>query len=140
MGYHQARARFRTPPAPDGAMRELPAILQVESLAREEMRMPNVEKRERLKLPHVPTPKRPPQERVQDFCEVTLTYSPEQAIAEASRCVECAKPPCEKACPLRNPIKEWLGLTARGKILEAPHLLRATRNMPAVCGRICPQG
>ena len=101
--------------------------------------MPNVEKRERLKLPHIPIPKRPPQERVQDFCEVTLTYSTEQAIAEASRCVECAKPPCEKACPLHNPIKNWLVLTAEGKFLEAAHLSRTTSNMPEVCGRICPQ-
>lgn len=101
--------------------------------------MPNVEKRERLKLPHIPIPKRPPQERLQDFCEVTLTYSPEQAIAEASRCVECAKPPCVRACPLRNPIKDWLVLTAEGKFLEAAHLSRTTSNMPEVCGRICPQ-
>jgi glutamate synthase (NADPH/NADH) small chain len=101
--------------------------------------MPNVEKRERLKLPHVPIPKRPAQERIRDFCEVTLTYSPEQAIAEASRCVECAKPPCVKACPLRNPIKDWLVLTAEGKFVEAAHLSRTTSNMPEVCGRICPQ-
>jgi len=101
--------------------------------------MPNVEKRERLKLPHVPIPKRPPVERVRDFREATLTYSPEQAIAEASRCVECAKPPCVKACPLHNPIKDWLVLTAEGKFLEAAHLSRTTSNMPEVCGRICPQ-
>jgi len=101
--------------------------------------MPNVEKRERLKLPHMPIPKRPPQERVRDFCEVTLTYTPEQAIAEASRCVECATPPCVKACPLHNPIKDWLVLTAEGRFLEAAHLSQTTSNMPEVCGRICPQ-
>ena len=101
--------------------------------------MPNVEKRERLKLPHISIPKRPAQERLADFCEVTLTYLPEQAIAEASRCVECAKPPCVKACPLGNPIKDWLVLTAEGRFLEAAHLSRTTSNMPEVCGRICPQ-
>ncbi len=101
--------------------------------------MPNVEKRERLKLPHVPILKRPPAERLGDFCEVTLTYTPEQAVAEASRCVECAKPPCVKACPLHNPIKDWLVLTAEGKFLEAAHLSRTTSTMPEVCGRICPQ-
>ncbi len=45
--------------------------------------MPNLEKRDRLKLPHIPIPKRPPSERIADFCEATLTYSPEQAAAEA---------------------------------------------------------
>jgi glutamate synthase (NADPH/NADH) small chain len=103
------------------------------------MRVPNVEKRERLKLPHMAIQKRPAEERVRDFCEVTLTYSPEQAIAEASRCVECAKPPCEKACPLHNPIRDWLVLTAEGRFLDAAHLSRTTSGMPEVCGRICPQ-
>jgi hypothetical protein len=53
--------------------------------------MPRLDKRERLKLPHVGIPKRPAQDRVGDFCEVTLTYSPEQAIAEASL-LECKAP------------------------------------------------
>ncbi|MDQ7842333.1 MAG: NAD(P)-dependent oxidoreductase [Armatimonadota bacterium] len=101
--------------------------------------MPTLEKRERLKLPHIPIPKRPPAERIRDFGEVTLTYSPEQAVAEASRCVECTKPPCVKACPLHNPIKDWLVLTAAGRFLEAAHLSRTTSNMPEICGRICPQ-
>lgn len=101
--------------------------------------MPTLEKRDRLKLPHVPIPKRPSQERLKDFCEVTLTYSPEEAIAEATRCVECLKPPCVKACPLRNPIREWLVLTMEGKFIEAAHVSRTTSPMPEVCGRICPQ-
>ncbi|HEU5299437.1 MAG TPA: NAD(P)-dependent oxidoreductase [bacterium] len=101
--------------------------------------MPHVEKRDRLKLPHIPIRKRPPQERVGDFCEVSLTYTPEEALAEASRCVECAKPPCVRACPLHNPIKDWLVLTAEGRFLEAAHLSRTTSNMPEICGRICPQ-
>lgn len=101
--------------------------------------MPAIAKRDRLNLPHMPIPKRPPSERIGDFCEVTLTYSPEQAIAEASRCVECLKAPCVKACPLHNPIKDWLVLTAEGKFVEAAHLSRTTSNMPEVCGRICPQ-
>ena len=101
--------------------------------------MPAIAKRDRLNLPHMPIPKRPPAERIADFCEVTLTYSPEQAIAEASRCVECLKPPCVKACPLHNPIMDWLVLTTEGKFVEAAHLSRTTSNMPEICGRICPQ-
>lgn len=101
--------------------------------------MPNVEKRDRLKLPHIPIRKRPPEERLRDFCEVSLTYTPEEARAEAARCVECAKPPCVKACPLHNPIKDWLVLAAEGRFLEAAHLSRTTSNMPEICGRICPQ-
>lgn len=101
--------------------------------------MPTLEKRDRLKLPHIPIRKRPSQERLKDFCEVTLTYSPEEAIAEATRCVECLKPPCVKACPLHNPIREWLVLTMEGKFVEAARVSRTTSPMPEVCGRICPQ-
>lgn len=101
--------------------------------------MPAIAKRDRLNLPHMPILKRPPDERIADFCEVTLTYSPDQAVAEASRCVECLKAPCVKACPLHNPIKDWLILTAEGKFVEAAHLSRTTSTMPEICGRICPQ-
>jgi glutamate synthase (NADPH/NADH) small chain len=101
--------------------------------------MARPDKRARLKLPHQPPPKRPPAERLADFCEVTLPYTPEQAVAEASRCVECTKAPCVQACPLHNPIREWLTLTAAGRFLEAAHLSRTTNPMPEICGRICPQ-
>jgi glutamate synthase (NADPH/NADH) small chain len=101
--------------------------------------MPRLDRRERLKQPHVEIPKRPAAQRVADFCEATLTYSPEQAIAEASRCVECTKAPCVTACPLHNPIRDWLIHTMEGRFLEAAHLSRTTSNMPEICGRICPQ-
>ncbi|MDR7516243.1 MAG: NAD(P)-dependent oxidoreductase [Armatimonadota bacterium] len=98
-----------------------------------------VPKSERLKLPHIPVPRRPPEERRRDFCEVTLTYTPEQAMAEASRCLECGKAPCIEACPLHNRIREWLILTAQGRFVEAAHLSRTTNPMPEICGRVCPQ-
>ena len=101
--------------------------------------MPRLDKRERLRQPHIAIPKRPPLERITDFCEVTLTYSPEQAIAEASRCVECTKAPCVVACPLHNPIREWLIHTMEGRFVDAAHLSQTTSNMPEICGRICPQ-
>jgi len=101
--------------------------------------MPRLEKKDRLKLPHVPVPKRPPQERIADFREVSLTYTPEQAVAEASRCLECGKAPCEAACPLHNRIRGWLALTMEGQFVEAAHLSRSTNPMPEICGRICPQ-
>ncbi|MDQ7849973.1 MAG: NAD(P)-dependent oxidoreductase [Armatimonadota bacterium] len=101
--------------------------------------MPRLEKRERLKLPHVPVPRRPPQDRITDFREVGLTYTPEQAAAEAARCLECGKAPCEAACPLHNRIRGWLALAMDGRFVEAAHLSRSTNPMPEICGRICPQ-
>ncbi len=101
--------------------------------------MPRLAKSERLKLPHVPIPKRPPQDRSTDFREVTLTYTAEQAVAEASRCLECGKAPCEAACPLNNHIREWLVLTMEGRFREAARVSRTTSPMPEICSRICPQ-
>jgi len=100
--------------------------------------MPRLDKRDRLKLPHVPVPKRPPQERIADFREVTLTYTAEQAVAEALRCVECTKPPCVVACPLGNRIRDFLTLAAEGRFVEAAHLDQSTNPMPEICSRICP--
>jgi len=101
--------------------------------------MLRLDKRDRLKLPHIPVPKRPPQERITDFREVALTYTAEQAVAEALRCVECTKPPCVVACPLGNRIRDFLTLAAEGRFVEAAHLDQSTNPMPEICSRICPQ-
>jgi len=98
-----------------------------------------LDKRGRLKLPRIDPPIRSPQERITDFREVSLEYEAGAAIQEASRCIECKHPRCEKACPLHNAIRDWLILTAEGRFLEAAALSHATSNMPEICGRICPQ-
>jgi glutamate synthase (NADPH/NADH) small chain len=97
------------------------------------------DKKARLKLPRLHPPVRVPWERVSDFREIYLDYDPESAMAEAQRCVEWKDPLCERACPLRNRIRDWLILTAEGRFLEAAALSRSTNNMPEICGRICPQ-
>ena len=45
---------------------------------------PTPPKRERVKMPQAP-----PAERLRDFTEIDLGYSPEQAMAEAQRCLAC---------------------------------------------------
>lgn len=98
-----------------------------------------IDKKERVKLPRIDPPVRAPQERIGDFKEIYLEFDPKSAMLEASRCVECKNPPCEKACPLHNHIRDWLILTAEGRFLEAAALSQSTSNMPEICGRICPQ-
>lgn len=77
--------------------------------------------------------------RVRNFDELYGHYPPEQASAQASRCIDCGNPYCSWQCPVHNHIPQWLTLVAEGKILEAAELSHQTNSLPEICGRICPQ-
>jgi len=81
----------------------------------------------------------PVEERVTNYNEVALGYTPEIAVAEAMRCIECPQPRCMVACPVHIDIPGFIGLIARGKFAEAGEHIRLFNNLPAVCGRVCPQ-
>jgi glutamate synthase (NADPH/NADH) small chain len=99
-----------------------------------------IARKERLQIPHLPYPKRPPEERVQDFAEIVIGYTPETARLEAARCMQCPEPAaCREACPLHNDIPGALWLIAQGDFLAAADLYRQTSIFPEICGRVCPQ-
>jgi glutamate synthase (NADPH/NADH) small chain len=87
----------------------------------------------------VPVPERPPEERIKDFKEVKLGYTPQLAMEEAKRCLQCPAEPCVKACPVRVPIPQFIKLIAEGKFVEAARKIKEENIMPSVCGRVCPQ-
>jgi len=87
----------------------------------------------------VPMPDRPPEERVADFNEVPLGYTPEQARAEASRCLLCKNPRCVTGCPVGIDIPGFVRLVAEGKFEEAADRILVANVLPAICGRVCPQ-
>jgi len=95
-------------------------------------------KREIIKK-RVPVPERDPQERIKDFKEVKLGYTPQLAIEEAKRCLQCPTAPCVKACPVSVPIPQFLKLIEEGKFVEAARKIKEENIMPSVCGRVCPQ-
>ncbi len=80
-----------------------------------------------------------PRERVNNFNEVALGYTPEQAVAEAKRCIQCKKPTCMAGCPVEIDIPAFVAYIADGKFDEAIKKLKEKNNLPAICGRVCPQ-
>lgn len=87
----------------------------------------------------VPMPEQAPNVRNKNFDEVTLGYTPEMAIEEAQRCLNCKHKPCISGCPVQVKIPEFIALVAEGKFLEAAAKIKETSALPAVCGRVCPQ-
>ncbi len=87
----------------------------------------------------MPMPEQAPDVRNKNFEEVTLGYTPEMAMEEATRCLNCKHKPCVAGCPVQVQIPEFIALTAEGKFLEAAAKIKETSALPAVCGRVCPQ-
>jgi glutamate synthase (NADPH/NADH) small chain len=80
-----------------------------------------------------------PEIRGKNFEEVPLGYSPDEAVEEAMRCLQCKKPLCVEGCPVNVKIPQFIKLIAEQKFLEAARVLKETNALPAVCGRVCPQ-
>jgi len=83
--------------------------------------------------------KQPVEERIKNFSEVALGYTEEQAVAEASRCLQCKKAPCVKGCPVEIDIPGFIKNIQERKFHEALEVIYRTNLLPAICGRVCPQ-
>src|SRR5258706_16150894 len=83
--------------------------------------------------------KRPAEARARDFHEIYAEFIAEKARVQAARCSQCGVPFCQVHCPLQNNIPDWLKLTAEGGLEEAYELTQATKKMPEVWRRICPE-
>lgn len=84
-------------------------------------------------------PKQSPQERIKNFFEVALGFSRQQAEEESRRCIQCKEPPCVKGCPVGIDIPSFIKLIKEGRRKEALEKIKEKNNLPAVCGRVCPQ-
>ena len=71
--------------------------------------------------------------------EVNIGLTPEMAVLEAKRCLDCAKPTCIEGCPVNINIPSFIKNIERGMFLSAAKVLKNTSSLPAVCGRVCPQ-
>ena len=84
-------------------------------------------------------PEQAPDIRNRNFREVALGYTPEMAMEEAKRCLNCKHKPCIAGCPVNVKIPEFITLVAQGEFEKAYEKIRETNALPAVCGRVCPQ-
>ncbi|MFW9786723.1 MAG: NADPH-dependent glutamate synthase [Candidatus Thorarchaeota archaeon] len=95
--------------------------------------------KERMAIPRAKMPEQNPTARAANFEEVPLGLTPEMAMREAVRCLDCRKKPCVGGCPVGVQIPEFLDLVVEGKFVEAARLIKETNVLPAVTGRVCPQ-
>ncbi len=91
------------------------------------------------KKKRVPVREQDPQERNHNFEEVCLGYNEEEAVLEASRCLQCKKPACVEACPVSIKIPQFIHEVAQRDFAEAAKVIAIDSALPAVCGRVCPQ-
>ena len=77
--------------------------------------------------------------RRKNFQEVALGYTEEMAMREASRCLNCKNPQCVKGCPVEVEIPGFIHALKQGDFAGSARILKNKNNLPAVCGRVCPQ-
>jgi glutamate synthase (NADPH/NADH) small chain len=101
--------------------------------------MGEVEVMAKIKPERVKMREQPPAERRKNFDEVPYGYTPEEAVEEAQRCLQCKKPKCIAGCPVDINIPEFIARIAGGDFQGAINIIKETNALPAICGRVCPQ-
>ena len=84
-------------------------------------------------------PEQDPLSRIKNFREVALGYGEKEALAEAARCLQCRKRPCVAGCPVEIDIPAFIAAIEKGEFAAAAAKLKEKNNLPAICGRVCPQ-
>jgi len=95
--------------------------------------------KERMLIKRHAMPAQNPKERILNFDEVNEGYSPEMALAEAQRCLQCKAAPCIDGCPVHVHIPQFIDKIVSGDTLGAVDTILLDNFLPAICGRVCPQ-
>ncbi len=96
--------------------------------------------KDRTAMSRVKMPEQDPFVRIQyQNREVNTGLTEKQALAEASRCLDCPNPTCIDGCPVSINIPKFVKHIEKGSFLDAAKALKETSALPAVCGRVCPQ-
>ena len=90
-------------------------------------------------LKKVPVREQAPEVRAKNFEEVCLGYNKEEAMEEATRCINCKNAKCVQGCPVAINIPGFIKEVKEGNIEEAYKIIGESSALPAICGRVCPQ-
>ncbi|MDO7975908.1 NADPH-dependent glutamate synthase [Oceanotoga sp. DSM 15011] len=91
------------------------------------------------KIDRVPVREQSPDIRRSNFEEVSFGYNEEEAVLEASRCLNCKRPMCVSKCPVSIDIPGFISFVKERNFDKAYEILSKYTSLPAVCGRVCPQ-
>lgn len=91
------------------------------------------------KIERVPVREQDPKVRATNFEEVCYGYNEQEAMLEASRCLNCRRPGCMIACPVSVKIPAFIEKVAAGDFEGAGKIIAMDSSLPAICGRVCPQ-
>jgi glutamate synthase (NADPH) small chain len=95
--------------------------------------------KERMQIPRQRMPEQEPEVRAGNFEEVACGLTWDLALTEAERCLQCAKPACVAGCPVGVQIPQFIKALREGDMPAAVEAMQVKNNLPAICGRVCPQ-
>ena len=90
-------------------------------------------------LKKVPVREQAPKVRATNFDEVCLGYNADEAMEEASRCINCKNAKCMQGCPVSINIPAFVHEVKEGNFVKAYQIISESSALPAICGRVCPQ-
>ena len=90
-------------------------------------------------LKKVPVREQEPKVRATNFEEVCYGYNKEEAMEEATRCINCKNAKCIQGCPVGINIPGFISEVKSGNIEDAYRIIGESSALPAICGRVCPQ-
>ena len=91
------------------------------------------------KIPRVAVREQDAKVRATNFEEVCYGYNVEEAMLEATRCLDCKNPRCVAACPVGIQIPRFIERLREGDMSGAAEVIGQDSSLPSICGRVCPQ-
>jgi glutamate synthase (NADPH/NADH) small chain len=101
--------------------------------------MAELSQKDRMKIKRHDMPNQDQFVRRGNYDEVALGYSLETAREEAERCIQCKEPKCVQGCPVGVLIPQFIKALREGDMIKAVEWMKVKNNLPAICGRVCPQ-